>query len=89
MKEVKLVFFENCPNYPVAKELLQDSKVDFEEIDQGKLSSDDPLNGYSSPTVLFKSKIVFGSKLIGGGCTLQIPTALELNKKLLAMKESL
>lgn len=84
MEALKLIFFEGCPNAGKARKLLQQVGVTFEEVKQDLLPADHPYKGYASPTVLDKERIVFGAKTgnDSGGCSLDIPTASDLRKRL-------
>ncbi len=63
MSAIKLVYFEGCPNSKHARTLLLTSQVEFEVIKQDELAADDPLRGFSSPTILRDNEIVFGQRL--------------------------
>lgn len=84
MEALKLIFFEGCPNAERARKLLQQVGVTFEEVKQDLLPANHPYKGYASPTVLDKERIVFGAKTgnDSGGCSLDIPTASDLQKRL-------
>ncbi len=86
MENLTLIYFEGCPNYSVAKELLKSSNLMFDEIDQGRLEENDPLAAFSSPTLLLKGNIVFGGKVGGAGCTVRIPSSNELEEKILELQ---
>ena len=78
MAKYKLIYFKGCPNYMPAEQLLKDSGIDFQSICQDELSNSDPLKNYSSPTLLIKDKIIFGSKTTGGGCSVLLPSKGQL-----------
>ncbi len=78
MEKLTLIYFEGCPNYLPAVELLEPLNVKFESVNQDMLEEDNPLKNYSSPTLLKGSKIIFGSLASGGGCSLKLPNADEL-----------
>ena len=82
MSEYKLIYFEDCPNHLPAVELLRKLGIQFDEVCQDRLDDKNPLNGYSSPTLLKGDKIVFGSKAAGGGCSVSLPTLDELRELL-------
>ena len=74
MKEIKLVFFEGCPNAEKVRESLTNIGIEFIEIEQNQLQSIDKYKDYSSPTILKNDEVVFGGQADGGGCSLNIPS---------------
>lgn len=80
MGNIKLLYFEGCPNAEKARLLLKQTGVTFEEVQQDSLAPTNHLKGYTSPTVLDGEKIVFGSKTGEGssGCSFGLPSAEEL-----------
>ncbi len=84
MKKLQLIYFEGCPNAKDAKDVLSASGLDFEIVKQEELSSENPLLCYSSPIILQKGEIIFGSKIDLGSsaCSVQKINKEELLKKL-------
>lgn len=83
MAELKLIYFVGCPNAEGTKKALQDTGYDFDEVKQDDLSADHPLKSYSSPTILKKNEVIFGTRTgPDGGCSLEVPTTQQIQKKL-------
>ncbi len=61
-----------------AKHLLQDTQIDFDEICQDDLPEGHKFRQYSSPALLMDDHIVFGTQVLGGGCSLRLPSQAEL-----------
>jgi hypothetical protein len=80
MKKFTLIYFNGCPNYKPAKDLLVEAGIEFVEVCQDKIDEADPLKEYSSPTLLMGDRIIFGTKVSGsgGGCSWKIPSVDEL-----------
>ena len=80
MRKFKLIYFNGCPNYEPAKDLLNQAGVEFKEVCQDEISGSDPHKEFSSPTLLMNDQIIFGSKVSGsgGGCSWKLPTVDEL-----------
>ena len=82
MAKYKLIYFIGCPNYPPAVDLLNQAGLEFEAICQDKLEETNTFKNYSSPTLLDGEKIIFGSEVTGGGCSMPLPNKDELLKLL-------
>ena len=82
MAEYKLLYFNGCPNHRPAVELLESLGIQFESVCQDDLEESDLLKKYTSPTLLNNNEIIFGSKAMGGGCSMPLPSREELNKRL-------
>lgn len=84
MANVKLVYFEGCPNADRTRRSLEEAGIAFDAVRQDDLSAEDPLREYSSPTILRDDEVIFGTKTGagGGGCSLQVPTVDEIRRKL-------
>lgn len=82
MAKYILIYFNGCPNYQPAVDLLNHSGLEFETVCQDDLEGTDPLKNYSSPTLLDGDKIIFGSKATGGGCSMPLPEKDKLLKLL-------
>jgi len=83
MAEIKFIFFEGCPNANKTRAALKAVGAIFDEIEQTSLPKGNPFKGYSSPTILKGSSVLYGSEAgDGGGCSLEIPTADDIKKKL-------
>ncbi len=80
MNDIKLIFFEGCPNAERVRQALQESEIEFVELDQNILDGKDDYNNYTSPTVIKNDKVILGGEANGGGCSLGIPTTEEFNK---------
>ena len=73
MSNYTLIYFSGCPNHLPAVELLEKANLKFETICQDELGKNCPEKNYTSPTLLYNEKIIFGSKAIGGGCSMPLP----------------
>lgn len=84
MANVKLVYFEGCPNAIKVRRSIEETGTAFVAIRQDDLSAGDPLREFSSPTILKDNEVIFGTKTGagGGGCSLQVPTTDEIRRKL-------
>lgn len=83
MAELTLLYFDGCPNASTARKTLTDSGLKFKEVKQDSLHPSDPMKSYSSPTILNGGEILFGTKTgPDGGCSLEVPTAIQLREKL-------
>ena len=85
MVDLKLIYFEGCPNVSQVRTHLQSAGFPFEEIDQDTLPDGHPYRNYSSPTILKGDRIIFGMLTGSGkpGCSLEaIPTEEEIAKKI-------
>lgn len=60
---LSLLYFEGCPTYPELKKELDQRGVPYREIDLESLNDGHPLKKYSSPTLLFRDEILFGTAL--------------------------
>ncbi|MBT3922871.1 MAG: hypothetical protein HOF21_09885 [Nitrospina sp.] len=82
--DIKLIYFDGCPNYEVAKNLLLQSGCKFEEINQSNLPDDHAFKQYTSPTILKNGRLIVGEKMASknGGCSLQLPSYAEFRKSL-------
>ena len=86
---LRLVYFEGCPNVPVLEKMLQEIGKEFEKINQVSLSPNDPYRDYTSPTLFWNDRIVFGAKVSGAGaCTLSFPTPEQLGEILDSLSRS-
>jgi hypothetical protein len=74
MKEFVLLFFEGCPNARRAQTLLESLGVAFTAVEQSSLPAQDPRRGYTSPTILLKSTIVYGAKTAGDSAACSVAT---------------
>ncbi len=84
MEQIQLIFFQDCPNYSIVKNLLTDLGLSFEEIEQSSLSEIDPLRLFTSPSILKNGELIFGQKIntAMGGCSLNLPKKSDLIYKL-------
>lgn len=83
MPNLKLIYFEGCPNSMKAKLALERVGCTFEEVEQGALPQGHPMKCYSSPTILAGDEIIFGAETgSAGSCTLEIPTPALIREKL-------
>jgi len=81
--ELKLIYFGGCPNAESTRKALLATGFDFDEVKQDDLAADHPHKAYSSPTILKKNEVVFGTKTgPDGGCSLEVPTANEIRERL-------
>lgn len=84
---ITLIYFEGCPHAENSKALLKKLEVDFEAVDQNKLDANDRLLGYSSPSILIKGDLIYGSKIHGskGGCSIE-PLSIEKLESLIRIR---
>jgi hypothetical protein len=82
MEKLKFIYFEGCPNAQIMKTALNDLGYELEEIEQNSLPSGNPYKDYSSPTILKNSKLIYGEKAAGGGCSLNMPDLKKLKEML-------
>jgi hypothetical protein len=84
MTAIKLIYFAECPNAETARNLLRNVGVSFDEVRQDDLPPTDSRRLFTSPTILSGDRIVVGSntRVGGGGCSLDIPSADELTRRL-------
>jgi len=84
MRQVKLIYFEGCPNAEKTKKALHRAGVDFETMCQDELPESHPYKSYSSPTILKENEVVFGSRTGtgSGGCSLDMPSEKVLRESL-------
>jgi hypothetical protein len=86
MIDLKLVYFDGCPNVDLARITLQMTGFQFEEVVQNHLPEGHPLRYYTSPTIIKRTQVVFGTisgSTNGGACSLEsFPTAVQLLEKL-------
>jgi hypothetical protein len=86
---LRLVYFEGCPNAQEMIDIVHKTGRDFDRIDQSALPPEDPFQRYSSPTLLWNDRIVFGVLLEGaGGCSLNLPGPDKLKEVLRSMDHS-
>ncbi len=78
MAELKLIYFAGCPNAAAARAILQESGMPFEEVRQDDLPENDPLRGYTSPTILLGDRVVYGTASGDAGCSLAPPDAANI-----------
>ncbi len=83
MTDLKLIYFEGCPNAKDARALLLTSMVDFEVIKQDDLPGNHPMREYSSPSILNGDEIIFGYKIDPGSSAC---SAEKLNESLIQSK---
>ena len=79
---LKLIYFQGCPNASIAEQRLNEAGIEFEKICQDSLPADSPYRAYASPTLLVDHAIIFGAATgADGGCSLDLPDAEELKKR--------
>ena len=82
MSDLKVIYFEGCPNAGKAINLLNDLGLNFEKIEQTSLPDGNEFKNYSSPTIMIGNKVLFGAKASGGGCSLHLPSLEQLRDAL-------
>ncbi len=85
MTDLKLVYFEGCPNAKDARALLLTSMHDFEVIKQDDLPNNHPMREYSSPSILKGEELIYGQKIDSGSSAC---SAEKLNESLILSKLS-
>jgi len=84
MSDVKLIYFDGCPNANKVKEILEEMRIAYTAIDQSKLNRADKYKAYTSPSVLMGEKVIIGSKTDGsGGCSLDLSELDKLAERLI------
>lgn len=58
---LKLLYFKGCPIYPELQKELDSRGLSYQEIDLELLKESDPLRRHSSPTLVFRKEILFGT----------------------------
>jgi hypothetical protein len=58
---LKLLYFKGCPTYPELQRELDSRGLSYQEIDLEHLKESDPLRRHSSPTLVFRKEILFGT----------------------------
>ena len=66
MSNLKLIYFDGCPNSKNARAVLLSCGVEFDVIKQDDLNDNDEMRNYSSPTILLDNELLFGEKLSPG-----------------------
>ena len=84
MNQIKLIYFLDCPNFPIVKNILLDMGLIFEEVEQNSLPNNQPLKLLTSPSILKDDKLVFGQRTDSaiGGCSLNLPQKADLIDRL-------
>lgn len=82
MKKIQLITFNGCPNADSFRNALSHLGVNFDDVVQDNLDENHPLRGYSSPTILIGNRILVGSQLSGGGCSVTNVSIEQLEKKI-------
>ena len=81
--ELKLIYFEGCPNADKIRGALAATGHKFDEVRQDNLPPQHPLKNYSSPSILRNDEIIYGAATGSeGGCSLEIPSSEEIKARL-------
>lgn len=90
MTDLKLIYFEGCPNVARVRNNLQTAGYRFDEIKQDPLPEGHPYKNYTSPTILKGDTLVFGTLTGSGrpGCSLEaLPSVEALKRTIGALKK--
>lgn len=72
MPKVELIFFNGCPEVDHARMAIRSAGVaNFVEVNQDNLPKDSPYRTFSSPSILLNGKLVAGSLVTGGACSIE------------------
>jgi len=88
MSDLKLVYFEGCPNAKHARAALLSSGIEFDTVMQNDLEEESPLLNFSSPTILNGDEIIYGHKIDKGSsaCSIAKFSEDEIIKELAKLK---
>jgi len=78
MADIKLVYFTSCPNAEPLRSTLKELGITFTEVCQDDLQGGDLLKNYSSPAIIKDGKLVFGTEVVGAGCSVDLSDVEEL-----------
>tara|TARA_B100000029_G_scaffold191427_1_gene189251 strand:- start:197 stop:466 length:270 start_codon:yes stop_codon:yes gene_type:complete len=81
MKSFLLIYSDSCPNYKLAKQMLEELGLAFVEINQDDLHEGCWGKNFSSPTLLVDNDLIlFGGETDSeqGACTRTLPDKEEL-----------
>ena len=84
MKSLLLVYSDSCPNYRLARQMLEEFGLPFSELNQDNLHEGCWGKKFSSPTLLARfgddDIIIFGGETNSeqGACTITLPDKKEL-----------
>ena len=71
MPKVELVYFEGCPNLPLARSaIIEAGVVGALEVAQNRLPPGDGRLDYSSPSILVDGTLLIGVRHVNGSCTI-------------------
>ena len=85
--EMKLIFFRGCPTAELAKEVLKDAGLAYQEVCQNDLTLDDEFRNFTSPTLLKDGEIIFGSRITSGSSACSMNVLADLNSRLSYIKQ--
>ena len=81
MKRLSLIYASSCPNYKPIRQILEEIRLTFTEINQDHLHEECSGKNFSSPTPLKDNDIIiFGGETDSseGACTTNLPDKEEL-----------
>ena len=81
VKRISLIYFSDCPNYQLVRQILIKTGFPFKEINQDNLHVGCRGKRFSSPTILVNDEIiVYGGKTDSpdGACSINMPNKREL-----------
>jgi len=82
MKSFLLIYSDSCPNYKLARQMLEELGLAFVKINQDDLHEGCWGKNFSSPTLLVDNDLIlFGGETDSeqGACTRTLPDKEELN----------
>lgn len=61
--DLKLLYFKGCPTYPQLKLSLDRAGIVYETVDLESLRNGNSLRRYSSPALIFREELLYGTQL--------------------------
>src|SRR5690606_1999853 len=77
---LKLLYIKGCPTYPELRKELDSRGLSYQEIDLERLEESDPLRKHSSPTLVFRKEILFGTTNASASLTCSFASKDDLRK---------
>ncbi len=79
LQGIILIYFDGCPHLDEVRLELKTLCVKFQEVCQNHLEHDDPLQKYSSPTIICNGELVIGTG-VGGAASCTSRSAIDYVK---------
>lgn len=78
--DLKLLYFQGCPTYFDLKKRLDREGLSYKAIDLESLKLEDPLRRFSSPTIIFREELLYGTPLSSGSMSCSYSSKEDLEK---------